>query len=463
MNHVTFHKARTELLSSTFVEFASTYSRRGQRARLREDASMNPKPPFRLGRIHYAWIVAAATFFVLIVTAGIRATPGVLIQPIEHDLGWSDQTVSAAAGINLALYGLVGPFAGGLIATLGLRRTMLTGLAVVSVAVFLAGLSREPWELILTWGVLAGGGLGLIAFVMAAAVANRWFHKQRGLVTGALMAATATGQLIFLPLLATIAQTYGWRQATWAVAVAAVVAILPVILFIRDRPSSVGLLPYGATLEVALVPETRNAFAIAFGALARGSKSPAFWILSGTFFICGASTNGLIGTHFIPACGDHGIPEVKAATLLAAMGIFDLIGTTASGWLSDRIDNRILLFTYYGLRGISLLFLPVALDASFAGLSFFAIFYGLDWIATVPPTVRLATQAFGLEEGPVVYGWIAAAHQLGAGAIAFGAGSIRTILGSYTPAFEISGALCIGAAFAVLAFRNVKTVAVQPA
>jgi predicted MFS family arabinose efflux permease len=424
---------------------------------------MMPKPPLRLGKLHYAWIVAAATFFVLIVTAGIRATPGVLIQPIGRDMGWSDQTVSAAAGINLALFGLVGPFAGGLIATLGLRRTMLTGLAVVSGAVFLAGLSREPWELILTWGILAGLGLGLLAFVMAAAVANRWFVKQRGLVTGALMAATATGQLIFLPLLANIAQTFGWRQATWAVAAAAVFALLPVILFIRDRPSNVGLLPYGATHDVAaLAPETRNAFAIAFGALARGSRSPAFWILSGTFFICGASTNGLIGTHFIPACGDHGIPEVKAATFLAAMGIFDLIGTTASGWLSDRIDNRILLFVYYGLRGLSLLFLPMALDASFASLSFFAVFYGLDWIATVPPTVRLATQAFGLEEGPVVYGWIAAAHQLGAGAIAFGAGSVRTLTGSYTPAFELSGLLCIGAAFAVIALRKAPTPALQP-
>jgi sugar phosphate permease len=413
------------------------------------------RPPFRLGNLHYAWIVALATFFVLLVGAGIRATPGVLIVPIERDLGWTAQTISAAAGVNLALYGLVGPFAGGLIATLGLRRTMLLGLGIVTLAVLLAGFSREPWELILSWGVLVGIGSGLIAFVMAATVANRWFYKQRGLVTGALMAATATGQLVFLPLLATIAQSIGWRQVTWTVAAAAALSIIPVALIIRDRPRDVGLMAYGATEEVALAPERRNAFAIAFGAFARGSKSPAFWILCGTFFICGASTNGLIGTHFIPACGDHGIPEVKAATFLAAMGIFDLVGTTASGWLSDRIDNRILLFIYYGLRGVSLLLLPTMLDASFASLTFFAVFYGLDWIATVPPTVRLATQAFGLEEGPVVYGWISAAHQLGAGAIAFGAGTIRTLTSSYTPAFELSGFLCIGAAFAVLAFRNV--------
>jgi len=413
-----------------------------------------PRPPLRLGTLHYAWIVAAAAFVVLLTGAGVRATPGVLIRPIEHDLGWTAQTVSAAAGLNLALYGITGPFAGGLIATLGLRRTMLAGLAIVSLAVLLAGFSREPWELILTWGVLVGIGSGLIAFVMAATVANRWFVKQRGLVTGGLIAATATGQLVFLPLLANIAQSIGWRQATWTVSAAAALAIVPVALFIRDRPRDVGLLPYGALHESAPVAERRNAFAIAFEALGRGSRSPAFWILCGTFFICGASTNGLIGTHFISACGDHGIPEVKAATFLAAMGVFDLIGTTASGWLSDRIDNRILLFAYYGLRGVSLLFLPMMLDASFASLTFFAVFYGLDWIATVPPTVRLATQAFGLEEGPVVYGWIAAAHQLGAGAIAFAAGSIRTLTSSYTPAFELSGLLCIAAALAVLFFRN---------
>ena len=406
------------------------------------------RPPLRLGSLHYAWIVAATTFVVLIVVAGIRATPGVLMVPIERDMGWSAQTISAAAAINIALFGLVGPFAAALMQTFGLRRTMVLGLVVVTAGVSAAGFSREPWQLILTWGVIAGIGLGMLAMVLAATVANRWFVAQRGLVTGALTAATATGQLVFLPLLAIIAQFVGWRNATWTVAAAAALVIVPVLLFVRDRPEQVGLMAYGATTETALAaPATGNPLGVAFGALGRASKSFSFWLLAGTFFICGASTNGLIGTHFIPACGDHGIPEVRAATLLAAMGIFDLAGTTASGWLSDRVDNRLLLFAYYGLRGISLLFLPFALGASFAGLSFFAIFYGLDWIATVPPTVRLATQAFGLDEGPVVYGWIGAAHQ-------FAAGTIRTQAGSYAPAFEVSGLLCIAAAFAILAFRS---------
>lgn len=412
-----------------------------------------PRPPIRTGRFHYAWVVAATAFVVLIVAAGVRSTPGVLMLPIEHEMGWSAQTVSAAAAINIALFGLVGPFAAALMQTFGLRRTMVLGLSIVALAVLIAGFSREPWQLIASWGIVAGIGLGMLAMVLAASVANRWFHAQRGLVTGALTAAAATGQLIFLPILAQAAERFGWRSATWIVAGAAVAAIVPVVAFMRDRPADVGLTAYGTTESNIVANVGGNPLAIALGALGRASKSPSFWILAGTFFICGASTNGLIGTHFIAACGDHGIPELRAATLLAVMGIFDLVGTTASGWLSDRIDNRVLLFVYYGLRGLSLLALPFALDASFAGLSVFALFYGLDWIATVPPTVRLATQAFGADEGPVVYGWIGAAHQLGAGAIAFGAGTIRTQFATYTPAFEISGMLCIAAAFAILAFR----------
>ena len=407
-------------------------------------------------RVHYAWVVAATAFLVLIVAAGIRATPGVLMQPIEHTEGWTAQTISSAAAINIALFGLVGPFAAALMQTFGVRRTMILGLVVASVGVFGAGFAREPWELIATWGVIAGIGLGALAMVLAATIANRWFVKSRGLVTGALTAATATGQLIFLPILAATAEHFGWRQATWIVAGAAALAIAPVALLVRDRPEDMGLVAYGATEETVIAPRRGDPLAIALGSLKRAARVPAFWVLAGTFFICGASTNGLIGTHFIPACGDHGIPEIMAASLLAAMGIFDLVGTTASGYLSDRVDNRILLFTYYGLRGLSLFALPFLLNASFGGLGIFAIFYGLDWIATVPPTVRLTTQAFGPEEGPVVYGWIGAAHQLGAGTIAFTAGSIRTNLGSYNPAFDISALLCIAAAFAILALRGAK-------
>ncbi|MGP6156056.1 MAG: MFS transporter [Vulcanimicrobiaceae bacterium] len=420
---------------------------------------MTKTPPLSIGRLHYAWIVACLVFAVLIIAAGIRATPGVLMVPMEKSLGWSAATVSAAAGINIALYGLTGPFAAALMQTLGVRKTMLLGLTLLAFSVALAGFAREPWQLIVAWGVFAGIGVGTLAMVLGATVANRWFVAHRGLVLGWLTAATATGQLIFLPLLAAIATTAGWRAATWLVAAAAAAIIVPVALLMRDRPADVGLLPYGATAAPTGASAASNPLGVAFSALGRASRKPAFWVLAGTFFICGASTNGLIGTHFIPACGDHGIPEVRAATLLAAMGIFDLVGTTASGWLSDRVDNRLLLGIYYGLRGLSLVFLPQALDASFVGLSAFTIFYGLDWIATVPPTVRLATQAFGLDEGPVVFGWIAASHQLGAGITAFAAGWLRTTLGSYSLAFDISGTLCIIAALAIVLLRPSRTAA----
>ena len=406
-----------------------------------------------MGKFHYAWVVFAVAFVTLLVAAGIRSTPGVIMVPIEHDMGWSTQAVSAAAAINIALFGLTGPFAAALMQTFGLRKTMVLGLAITAAGIFVAGLAQTPWELILFWGVFAGIGLGMLAMVLAATVANRWFVKQRGLVMGALTAATATGQLIFLPVLATTAVHFGWRSATWVVAAAALVAIVPVAFLIRDRPASIGALPYGATEQPALGSSIRNPIALAFGELRTASKSSSFWILAGTFFICGASTNGLIGTHFIAACGDHGISEVTAAALLAAMGVFDLVGTTASGWLSDRVDNRLLLFIYYGLRGLSLFFLPAALGMSFGGLSLFAVFYGLDWIATVPPTVRLSNKAFGSEASPLVFGWIAASHQLGAGIVAFAAGSLRTYTGSYSAAFEVSGLLCIAAAFAILGIR----------
>jgi predicted MFS family arabinose efflux permease len=225
-----------------------------------------------------------------------------------------------------------------------------------------------------------------------------------------------------------------------------------VLLLMSDRPGDLGLRPFGDTGAEPLPappPATAPIMAAALGTLRDAAKTRVFWILFATFFICGASTNGLIQVHLIPMCLDFGIPQVQAASLLAAMGVFDFVGTIASGWLSDRYDNRWLLFWYYGLRGLSLVALPFS-DFSFYGLSLFALFYGLDWIATVPPTVRLTAQRFGPERANLVFGWVFAAHQLGAGAAAFGAGLSRTVLASYLPAFFAAGALCIVAALIVL-------------
>jgi len=311
----------------------------------------------------------------------------------------------------------------------------------------------KVWHLMLLWGVVIGIGTGMTALVLGATIAARWFVARRGLVVGILTASVATGQLVFLPLLASLTDAYGWRVALTLVCVMLVVSALGVLLIMRDRPSDVGLRPYGDEGTEPLPappPNTTPIMAAALGTLRDASKSSVFWILFATFFICGASTNGLVQVHLIPMCLDFGIPQVQAASLLAAMGIFDFVGTIASGWLSDRYDNRYLLFWYYGLRGLSLIYLPFS-GFSFYGLSVFAVFYGLDWIATVPPTLKLTNDAFGKDDAPVVFGWIAASHQVGAATAAFGAGVIRTAMDGYLLAFLVAGVICVGTAFMVLA------------
>jgi MFS family permease len=412
-------------------------------------------------RIHPAWSVAVATFLVLLIAAAIRATASVLIVPFEREFGWTRATISAAISVNLLLYGLMGPFCAAIAGRIGIRRTMVLAMALLAGALFCATSIRTPWHLVALWGFGIGTGTGMTAVVLGAVVVNRWFTKHRGLVMGALTASTATGQLLFLPLLAHVAETDGWRWSVRIVASAALVGVLLSLLLVRESPAALGVPAYGDTEVKEPLRSARNPALVAVQSLARASKSEDFWMLSATFFICGASTNGLIGTHLIPACVDHGIPEVRAAGLLATMGIFDLFGTTLSGWLSDRWDSRRLLFAYYGLRGLSLIFLPQALTAG-SGLLVFAVFYGLDWIATVPPTVRLATEAFGKDEGPIVFGWIVAAHQVGAGTAALGAGLLRTSLGDYQLAFTISGALCLIAAVLALGVGRVK-LALRPA
>lgn len=403
----------------------------------------------RKPRLYYGWIVVAVTFLVLLVGAGVRATPGVLILPLEHEFGWSNATISTAVAINTLLYGLLGPFAVAIMERFGLRRTVCAALLLLAAGVAATVLMRQPWQLMLLWGVVVGSGTGMVAVVLGATVAGRWFHKNRGLVLGLLIASSATGQLIFLPLLAALDTHFGWRWVSASVAAIALALVPLVALLMRDRPSDVGLPPYGAT-EIEPPQPAQNPALRALRALKKGARSRDFWLLAGSFFVCGASTSGLISTHLIPACGDHGIPEVRAASLLALMGIFDFFGTTGSGFLTDHFDSRLLLFVYYALRGLSLFFLPFSFDYNFMGLTLFAAFYGLDWIATVPPTVRLAEQAFGKENAAVMFGWIAATHQIGAALAAWGAGFLRTETASYVSAFLSAGLLCLVAAGMVL-------------
>jgi sugar phosphate permease len=402
--------------------------------------------------IHYGWVMVAVTFFTALITAGTVGAPGVFIVPLQREFGWSAAEISSALSIRFILFGLMAPFAAALMNRYGLRNVTLAALLIVGSALVASLAMTKVWHLILLWGVVIGIGTGMTALVLGATIAARWFSARRGLVVGILTASVATGQLVFLPLLASVTERMGWRTALLLVCAMLALAAFAVLLVMRDRPSDVGLRPFGDQGKEPLpAPPPSNApiAAAALSALADAAGTRVFWILFATFFICGASTNGLIQVHLIPMCLDFGIPQVQAASLLAAMGVFDFFGTILSGWLSDRYDNRWLLFWYYGLRGLSLLMLPFT-DFSFYGLSLFAMFYGLDWIATVPPTVRLTAQRFGPERANLVFGWIFTGHQLGAACAAFGAGLSRTMLATYLPAFFIAGALCVVAALIAL-------------
>ena len=406
--------------------------------------------------IHYGWVMVGVTFLTALVTAGAVGAPGVFIVPLQREFGWSTAEISSALSIRFILFGLMAPFAAALMNRYGLRNVALSALVIVTSALLASLAMTKVWHLVLLWGVVIGIGTGMTALVLGATVAARWFNARRGLVVGILTASVATGQLVFLPMLASVTERMGWRVALSIVCVMLGLAAFAVLMVMRDRPADVGLRPFGDQgTEPLPAPPPNNApiMAAALGTLRDAAQTRAFWVLFATFFICGASTNGLVQVHLIPMCLDFGIPQVQAAGLLAAMGIFDFFGTIVSGWLSDRYDNRWLLFWYYGLRGLSLLMLPFT-DFSFYGLSLFAMFYGLDWIATVPPTVRLTAQRFGAERANLVFGWIFAGHQIGAAFAAFGAGLSRTVLASYLPAFFFAGALCVVASLIVLSISR---------
>ena len=406
----------------------------------------------RSRKIHPGWIAVAVTFVTLMATAGFRSAPSVLIVPLEDAFGWSRSDISLAVAINVLLFGLVSPFAAALMEKFGIRKVVMSALTTVSFGAFLTIFIQAPWQLIATWGVIVGVGTGSMALVFAATVANRWFVAKRGLVTGLLTAASATGQLIFLPGLSHLAQTYGWKSVSLTVASFALLVVPFVFFFLRDKPADLGLLPYGAPADWQPPAKSElSAVALAMDTLIQSSKRKDFWYLFGSFFVCGLSTSGLIGTHFIPAAHDHGMPTTLAASLLAMVGVFDVIGTVFSGWLTDRYDPRKLLFFYFGLRGLSLFLLPSILFSSIHPSTLvFVIFYGLDWVATVPPTIMLCRAVLGPQRASVVYGWVFVGHQIGGAVAAFGAALLRVQIGDYAVAFYISGALCIVTSYFVL-------------
>ena len=406
-------------------------------------------------RLYYGWVVVAVVFLALLVSAGVRAAPAVLINPLETEFGWGRAAISFAASVGLLLYGLSGPVAGWLMDRFGPRRITLLGIALIGGSTLAGTAMTELWQLNLFWGVLSGVGTGVVAPVLGATVANRWFVERRGLVLGIFGAAASAGQLVSVPALMWLVVSVGWREGTVYLAAVAFLVLAPVLLLMRDDPSRLSLRPYGlpeegiaaeespapepgtaAKAPVETSPEPREG-----GALSRAFKTPEFWLLSGSFFICGASSNGIIGVHFVPHSIDHGIPEVTAASALALMGAMNFVGTIASGWLTDRYDPRKLLAIYYSLRGLSLLLLPFVTD--FSGLAVFAVFFGLDYIATVPPTVALVADRFGRLNVGAVFGWVFFSHQVGAALASYLGGVARDSLGDYTLAFLAAGVLAI--------------------
>ncbi|MFC5404426.1 MFS transporter [Cohnella soli] len=415
----------------------------------------------RLSKLHYGWIVLVITFVTLLVSAGIRSLPSILMLPLEKDFGWSREGLSGVVSVGIFLYGLTGPFSAALLLKFGIRRVMIVSLIVLGASLAITPVMTALWQFQLLWGVVSGLGTGMMANVLGVTVANRWFEKRRGLVVGILTASAATGQLLFMPLLAKITEDAGWRNAMYtSVGVVAVVIVI-VAIWMRNHPYDIGKPAYGADRAVAPIAFRGSIFLTPLKVLGEAIKDKTFWLLAGTFFICGYSSNGLIGTHLIPACGDIGMTTVVAAGFLAFMGMFDLVGTTLSGWLSDRFDSRWLLFWYYGLRGLSLLFLPQALNMGYTEMMIFTVFYGLDWIATVPPTVKISSNVFGKEKSGMVFGWIVVAHQVGASTAAYGAGAMREVLGTYTVPFVSAGFVCFFAA--LMAIRVAKVHAAKKA
>lgn len=410
-----------------------------------------------LKRIHYSWFILTITFLSIIVAGIAISSSGVFIDPFENEFGWDRPIIALAFAISLFLYGISGPFMAALLEVIGLKKMMIGSMATLLTGLMLTLMMNQSWQLMIIWGIIIGLGASLFLTVVSPYVANHWFVKRRGLAVGILTASTATGQLILLPVLASIIDHYSWRLAIGLIMILSFIMLIIILLFMKNTPKDVGILPYGLEKEIqdSNEEQKKNPIVLAFNGLLEAVKVKEFWLLAGSFFICGLSTNGLIGTHFVSYCISFGIPLVTAASFLSFMGIFNLAGTTLSGWLSDRLDNRWLLFWYYGLRGASLVFLPYALmEGSITMLIIFTVFYGLDWIATVPPTINISRQIFGTKKSGIIYGWIFASHQVGAAAAAYGGGLIYKFFNTYTWAFFLAGVFCLFASLFVITIKK---------
>jgi sugar phosphate permease len=400
-------------------------------------------------RVHPAWIVASATFLILMLSASVRGVFGVLIDPLHDEFGWSRTSIATASTINLIVFGLMGPVAAALLVRFGLRRVTVASLATIAVGALIATLSTRPWHLWFAWGAVMGVGQSCVATVLAATVASLWFVERRAVVSGVLIAAGTAGTLVFLPVNRWLVDRYSWTSVSFVIAAACLLAIPLALLFIVDRPEDAGTVPFGASSAYRREASAESPIRLAWNGLSSSVHSGIFWVLLGTFTVCGVTTSGMVQVHFVDAAGDHGISRSAASGLVVLIGVFDLVGVIASGWLTDRIDPRTLLFCFYGLRSLLVLDSVLAMSDTRMLLVATAALYGMDWVATVPPTVRLANELFP-NRGTVVYGWVFAGHQLGGGAAAALTAWARDRTGSFASAFVVGGVLALVAGFACL-------------
>ena len=414
---------------------------------------------------YYGWLVLALSFLTTLTGAGIRSSPTVLIHPLEMEFGWSRAAIASAISLNLLLFGVAAPISGWLLDRFGARRVMLGSLSLLLVGVSATMVMRELWQLFLLWGIVVGLGAGGVGSVLSATVANRWFVARRGLALGILNSASSTGQLIFIPLFMALIVFSGWRTGSFILAVVCLILIPMVFLWMCNDPADLGLEPYGSGKPgvspggglAALRGAARSSEGVS---IREAFSSSTFWLLAGSFFICGGTANGLIGTHLIPHSIDHGIPQVTAAATVGVMGGLNFVGTILSGWMIDRVQPRKWLSLIFALRGVSLFILPFVTD--FSGLFIFAVIYGLDWFATVPPTIAITADTFGRQSVGRIYGWIFLSHQIGAALMASGAGAIRVWLGDYQFAFLAGGSIAMVAAGLALGIKpSRKEVALQ--
>lgn len=416
--------------------------------------STQQAPPIPAGRVHRAWWVTAGAAAAVLTAGAFTTVSGLLVAPLHREFGWPRGTIGIAVSVNMVLYGLAAPFGAALADRCGLRRVAGWALALLAGGAALTALASQVWQLVVGWGLLVGSGAGALSMAFAATVAGRWFVRRRGLATGVLTAATVLGQFAFLPVVSWIVDEQGHRTALTVLAVAAV-AVVPVVwALLRDHPADAGVAPLGAREFVPGPEPVPGAARRSVGVLLHAARARPFWLLAGVFAVCGASTNGVMWSHFTPAAHDHGMPATTASSLLALVGAFNVAGTVGSGWFTDRFDARRLLVVFFVLRGASLTLLPLLLAEDVHGsLVAFVVVFGLLDVATVPPVIALCREHYGAGAA-VVFGWVNVAHQLGAGALALLGGAMRDVLGSYDVMWVGTGALCAVAALFPMALRR---------